>query len=784
MNPLLYGHNSDPHIVGVHQLNDSVVRVYKREGASVISKDVDFFPFFLLSDAYLLEGFSTFHWLKELSGNNFFKYLLVFKRWGEMWEGINFILKEYNKNRRPLATSYLEVESLLFRPDPVYQYLLQSGKTSFKGLTFADLHRLQIDIQMLGREHRFSSDSGNPQRIAVISLSDTTGWQHQLDGRSKNEKELLESFLATVQQRDPDVIEGHELFVSLLPFLMQRCEYHSLDLRLGREGLSVRTYQKRFSADGDFTSYECPGRHFVDISQLVRAYDYSKRSLENYDLPNLAEHFGVKKSVFIPKARVVNTWERAPETVIKHSLENVRVVQQVSSHLSPSNFHLAQMCPFNYGTLTGLGSSARLESLMVREYVRQKHSIPQPQQGTQSVGGYTEIFICGVIKNVLQADVESLYPSIVLSKSLRPRTDDLDIFVPLLREILSLRLEAKSRMQRSKPGTAQAKYDALQSALKILSNSFYGYLAYNRGLFNDYQQADMVTKTGQSILRSILRQMQLFNAETIEADTDGIFFVPPDNVRGTSHEESFIERVSETLPEGINLVLAARVKKMLSYKMKNYALLDYDDHLTVRGSSLISRSLERFARRFMRRCIECLLTEDVAQLHHTYASFYTQVKKHEWEAADFCRTETLRENLDTYTKLITSGRRHPTAAYEAARKAGIYFREGDRISYYVTGSQADVKITDNCRVAEEWDPNLPDENTAYYLARLEEYSNRFRQFFEPEHFSTIFSLDDLFGFSPKGISLITKKVLTKEPVEESGEVEESEDFGIWLEEKE
>ncbi|MBI3005551.1 MAG: DNA polymerase [Ignavibacteriales bacterium] len=780
MNPLLYGHNTEEHIVAVQQFGDSAVRIYKRHGQNIEREDAEFFPFFFLSDAFLLKGFSSFHWLKELSGSHFFKYLVVFKRWGEMWEAVNFILKEYNKNRRPLATSYTDVDTLLLRPDPVYQYLLQSGKTSFKGLPFSDLHRLQVDIQALTRGHRLRGASRNQDRIIAISLSDSRGWHYQIDGRTLDEKEILDQFVVTLHQRDPDIIEGHELFGFLLPYLLQRCELHSVDLKLGRDGSAVRTYQKRFSPESEFTAYDCPGRHFIDTSQLVRAYDYSKRSLENYDISQLAQHFNIKRSPAIPKSHIPAAWEETPDTVLTVSLDNVRVVQAVSGYLSPSNFYLAQMCPFNYGTLTGLGSSARLESLMVREYLRQKHSIPQAKKGTQTVGGYTDIFVTGVLHNVLQSDVESLYPSIIISNNLKPRSDDLDIFVPLLRAIISLRLEAKSKMQRGKSKATKSKYDALQSALKVLGNSFYGYLAYNRGLFNDFQQADTVTTMGQNILRSIMDQTKMFNAEPIEVDTDGVFFVPPDNVKGEKNEDAFVARISQSLPEGINLVLAARSRKMLSYKMKNYALLDHNNELTIRGSSLISRSLERFARRYIRRCIECLLTEDVAQLHHAYASCYTQIKKHEWEATDFCRTETLREDLDSYTKLVEAGRRHPTAPYEAARRAGVYFKAGDRISYYVTGTQADVKITDNCRIADEWDPNLPDENTAYYLARLEEYSSRFSQFFEPEHFAKIFSLDDLFGFSPKGISIVTKKVIREQEAEEPGEVEESEGFPIWL----
>ena len=50
--------------------------------------------------------------------------------------------------------------------------------------------------------------------------------------------------------------------------------------------------------------------------------------------------------------------------------------------------------------------------------------------------------------------------------------------------------------------------DARQSSMKILINSFYGYLAYNRALFNDFRAADAVTGGGQEILRQIMQTLR------------------------------------------------------------------------------------------------------------------------------------------------------------------------------------------------------------------------------------------------------------------------------------
>ena len=48
---------------------------------------------------------------------------------------------------------------------------------------------------------------------------------------------------------------------------------------------------------------------------------------------------------------------------------------------------------------------------------------------------------------------------------------------------------------------------------------------------------------------------------------------------------------------------------MLSYKMKNYALLTYEGTLRSKGSALVSRSTEPFGKRFMLAVIAFLLEE-------------------------------------------------------------------------------------------------------------------------------------------------------------------------------
>ena len=794
VDPVLYGQSELKNVVAVQQLSESSVRLHTRtsnlsdnaKGAGSIGHaEVEFFPFFFLSHPGLIEGFPKRFWIKELAGTNYYRYLVAFSRWNDLWEAIRFCLTNYNKSALRRAGHYSEVEPLFLKPDPVTQYLLQSGVTLFKGMTFEELHRLQLSLQVHSKSGKKSDPRKSQDRILVLALSDNRGWEEVLDGRKLKEEDILQRFVSIVAEKDPDIIEGHDLLDHILPYLARRAELASVGLPIGRDNTEMKSFSPRgnpLEPDLENAIFEIPGRHLVDTKSLAHGYNISKRALDHYGLRYLSQYFGftTSKAEILTQEKIAPTWASQPELVMQQAEQDCRDIRSLSDRLARSYFFQTQMIPLTFDALLRAGSASKIELLMMREYTRQKHSIPKPQVGSQRGGAYTDIFVTGIVENVLHADIESLYPSIMVTQQIKPSTDELDVFQQLVKSLTATRLEAKHALQSLSVESERQAADAFQASLKVLINSFYGYLGYPRGLFNDYEQADCVAALGQELLRSIVREMDLHNATVIEADTDGLYFVPPDNVRTEEQELAFVEKLSQALPTGINLVLAGRYKKMLSYRKKNYALLDYRDRLTIKGSSLISRSLERFAKNYIQLCINCLLQEDVKGLHHLYVSLSQDISQHRWDVGDFCRTETIRDSMETYDVELAEGKRKPSVAYELSKRSGLRLKPGDRVSYYVTGQHTSVKIIENCKLAVEWEPNFPDENTAYYIDRLNECSKKFDFLFEPDKFKEVFAAEDLFGFDPLHIQIQNPKSIPRgeaaPPEDEGGE------FGIWLDE--
>jgi DNA polymerase elongation subunit (family B) len=630
-------------------------------------------------------------------------------------------------------------------------------------MTLDDLHRMQLDIEVYS-QGSFPNAERPEDEIIIIALSDNRGWTkllHQRPGIS--ETLILKELVQVIREKDPDVIEGHNIFAFDWDYIRKRCDWLSIDLTIGRDGSTPRVFDSsmRFAERTvDFPAMDIAGRHIIDTYFQVMSFDVFKRDLPDYSLKTAAKYFGFapEDRTYIEGADIAQAWTENRDELLDYALDDVIETERLARHLSGSSFYLTQMLPMTYGSAARRGPASKIESLFVREYMRRRHSIPQSEWGSQSMGGYTDIFVTGVVGPIVYADVESLYPSIMLNYDIQPAGDDLGLFPDLLDRLTDLRLDTKEQMKAAADDEVRSELDARQSSYKILINSFYGQLGFTLAAFNDFAEADRVARVGQDILRQLIREIQDRGGQVIEVDTDGVLFVPPEGVRGEQAEIDFTRSLTEAMPEGIRVGFDGRFRRMLSYKKKNYALLTHDGTLKFKGSSLISRSNEQFGRRFVRQAIRLLLDEDIAGLHQLYIDTRDQILDHDWQSVDsFARTESLKDTIEQYEEDVESGKRPRAAAYELAKQqsdaTGQPIRKGDRISYYITGSKATVTAFENCKLARDWDPGDPDENTAYYLKRLDEFTGKFEPFFSEHDFRLVFSPEDLFGFTPDGIEI-------------------------------
>ncbi len=746
MNPLLYGHNSEEQIVSISPTSDYHMNIFKRDGNQTIVEKADFFPFLFLNDSSLLLDYDRKYWLKKLEGNNYYHYLCATQKWSEFWDLIRHSMAVIANRTGRSIKAFHETDQFFLINDPVIQFMLQSGRTLFNGMEFSSLRRMQIDLIPLKNNYRKPFH----QSIAAIAVSDSTGYKWSHRGTGDDDLEILKQLMEIIERQDPDIIEGFDLFSFVLPYLIQRCEYHRLDFNIGRDKSSPTIQQYSYAGGDrgmDTPIYSVHGRHFLDSHQLLHNYFSGKQEYFDYDLYDAALYFHIATTddVYIREDKLMWCWENDRELLRLTIQNNVRYILAITNLLAESIFYQAQIVPASYNALSRMSATMKSELMLLREYIHQRYSIPVRVYHEKKETISKDLLLTGVFAPVIQCSIMNLLSTVIIDHQYKPSTDILAVFSESVESLTAMRKNEET----ASGNLNRAKLDAIN----ILEHSFIAHISSARGLFRDDQIAEQLYEEGNNILKQIIVEVENQLGRVIEIDYDTAFIVPPPEKSDYESIGEFILHVNKTLPANIQLSIQDLHKKMLAIKKNNFAFLSYDDLITLHGIILQPRNSERFIKLFIRKIVEYLLQSDFQGFHDYYLNLHEAIASHKLPIQDFARFETLKdENLEIFQD-SEEMKHHRSIIYELASSNPGKFQRGDIVAYYCT--QRDITSTgiEKWKLAEEWLPNNPDEDIFYYKKKLIDAAAKFSFLFSQEDFKLLFSTDDLFGFAPEKITI-------------------------------
>ncbi len=803
---LLFGWDPTPGIVSVWADREGRALVWRREGGRAVCERDRFRPWLLaaaLDDVAALrpapEGAPgaerapcTF---RELRGPDDSYRFLLSARSGRALE--RAALEGARRRLGRAVASLHELEADYYRVGPVEQYLMQTGRVCFRGMRYADLHRLQFDLETTALD---------PQRgrIFMVAVRDSHGLAETIDAPApEDEPALIQALCQLIQQRDPDVIENHNLFGFDLPFLEARAAAWGLPLALGRSPgpAALERYDEPtgWREGATRARYSLAGRELIDTLDAVRRHDFVARDLPSYRLKAVARHFGVAapERVYLAGADVYSTYRLSPEQVRRYALDDVAEVDALSQRLLTAPFALAGMAPRRYGRLANAGPAMGiLEPMLVRAYLRAGAAVPRPSAERaygegRHAGGALHLFATGIAEHVVKADIASMYPSLMRLYQIGPDCDHQRALLRLVARLTDLRLAHKQAMREAPPASLErAHHDAVQAAMKLLINSAYGYMgAGTMALFADRRAADEVTRRGREVLDQVVAALRARGVALIEADTDGVYFaVPPgwDEPR----ERALVAEVAAELPGSIRLEYEGRYRAMFSHEVKNYALLTYRGDLIMRGVALRSSRAEPFGERFLQHALRCVLAGDIGGLQRAFRDTVDRLRARALPPDDLATRVRLSKTPQQYQ---TSRARQREAAYEALLAAGrTEWSAGERVRCYRTSggytwlpdeTADDQPVSQEPRTENQEPlsgnsklktqdlklPLSPDYDVDHYLGVLvTSYAGRLRKAFTPEDFGQLFRQDAQLGLFDQPLDNI-QPLWIRCPETESGE---------------
>ncbi|GAB4461646.1 MAG: DNA polymerase domain-containing protein [Armatimonadaceae bacterium] len=693
----LYGTDRVTRLVAVECLENTAILYRRSPKGTLQKKEVPFQPWVVLREHRDLPDAEN----QPLDGDGY-NILVRFGSW-----------RSYLEGRRILRD---ERRDFLSYGSATKQFLIATGRTLFKEMAFPDIRRMQVDIETTDL-----SPHAPDAAIFMIACSDNQGNEEILIG---DEREMLLRLTELIQAWDPDILEGHNFYGFDLPWLRARAEALNVALEWGRDGSIMATGSERNCAIGansrPFTGHYIFGRHILDTLFATQRFDLARGEISSYGLKECAIHYHIAEPdrVYLDREQMMDMWRQDPERVREYARADVRETRRLAEIVCPTEFYQTQMVPDVYQSVAVTGSGEKINSIFVRAYLQNGCAIALQRAPVPYGGGYTELRKSGLLRQIVKADVESLYPSIMLKYGITSSSDTLNLFLPLLDELKRRRLSAKKRAksaeEEAKPRHA-AYWDGLQNSYKLLINSFYGYLGAPF-YFNDYEAAAKVTEKGQEIVKKIADDLEAHQATVIEIDTDGVYFQPPGDVEGQAQEEAFVAKIGQYLPDGIRLAFDGRYAVMLSLKAKNYVLVSYEGKKTFKGSSLRSRADERFGRVFLSKAVDLLLNERLDDLSALYHELLEKIENRELGIEQIARRERVTEK--TFSSSAKKRNAEAMAGLSVGEYAVLYQKEDKSLA-----------------LAEDYED---DEDIEYYQTKLYKFAQRLQAAIGEEQFDHLF----------------------------------------------
>ena len=110
----------------------------------------------------------------------------------------------------------------------------------------------------------------------------------------------------------------------------------------------------------------------------MQRYDIAKGTLSSHALKYVSQVYGICQPdrIYIDHREIANVWRSDPEKLKTYCLQDALETRALSDLIGPAEFYLTQMVPDSYSSVVTSGTGEKINSIMIREYLRQGRGIP------------------------------------------------------------------------------------------------------------------------------------------------------------------------------------------------------------------------------------------------------------------------------------------------------------------------------------------------------------------------------------------------------------------------
>jgi DNA polymerase I len=560
-----------------------------------------------------------------------------------------------------------------------------------------------------------------------------------------SEGDMIRAFVKKISELDIDIISGYNSANFDIKYLIERSKSIKVDFNISRfEG------ETRIERHGLVDRVKIGGRVHVDMYVVVKfisvvgAAEYILK-LNSYTLKNVYEAITGSKKTNVEKKDIYKLWDGSREELEElatYNLSDSEALEKVYSTFAPIMIELTRTTGNSLSDVSVSTTGQLVEFLLMKYAHRYSELIPNKPDDREIrsrlinpiEGAYVKTPEPGIYSNLAIFDFRGLYPSIIISHNIDPSTVCTDctdyyespngtkfskarpgIMPMILKLLIDQRAEVKKLYKKDK---GNIYLGSRSQALKITSNSFYGYLGYARSRWYSRECASSVTAYGRQYILQTISDAEEQGFKVIYGDTDSIVMLLGGRTREDALE--FVKKLNEKLPKSMELELEDFYKRAVfvgkkSEKIgaitgakKKYAMISENGFIKIRGFELVRRDWSRIARDTQKKVLETILNEGSAEKAvEIVKNVIKDLRDGKVPLSMLAISTQLRKGIDSYDATSPE-----LSAAKKAVKAGLKTKdevEHAVISYVITRDGS--SISDKA-VLEEFAKNYDPE---YYI---------------------------------------------------------------------
>lgn len=479
---LLYGKNDVQGIVGL-ECNDDYAEVFTQDDNGNIHSTFVPNKYWILSHNKLDKSFA------RLDGDLYYK-------WGRQFSDRQSFSKWRSIYKNSDIFTIWNAEEAL---------MVKDGYTFYKGLKLQDVSLLSFDIETTGLDGL--ADDAKVLLISTSYRDKNTEIINKLFSYDEYESEvdMIHDFCNYVMEMNPSLIIGHNIITYDLKYLNDRCSLLGGELRLGRDESIVKfnNYVSNFRLDGtrtlEYNNVSIYGREVVDTYFLSVSFDVSK-SIETYALKPMIKQLGLEKEgrQYYDAGSIRDNYKNPIEwqKIKDYAIADAEDPIKLWDYMGPLYFNMTPMIPKPLSEMLLSASGSKINNLMIRAYLQDRHSLPKTDE-RKNFEGAISFAVSGIYSNSFKIDLASLYPSIILQYEVfDSEKDPKGYLLQLVKIFRENRLKHKAMALE----TGDIYWKQMDTTSKSILNSFYGFFGAGGLLFNSMECAEFITKKGREIL--------------------------------------------------------------------------------------------------------------------------------------------------------------------------------------------------------------------------------------------------------------------------------------------